>query len=1739
MQCGLFFVKVDEVARRLSVTSNILACVHMEMEFPCGYINSFVPYFLTSKGIHTYNGNMGNLFSRRDTFNICDDIETTACQFCEPRMWALSHAHSVTMSHLNYMVARYHLFDETFHACNDCFFFFRNYRYMMDVNMDVTMQAGVREIEDSIYDAYNEIGITDDVIAVQIWCEIMSVVRTKSQCVNIIPLHQRIFYFNSQRDRLASVSFRRSGILPDDVCDIVHSFMSGWMCTNKGMHIINGNIDSYEDERCQMMRNDKPCKVCSWDTIPRPCISEEDHNAKFLEIVAYVRKHRKMNDTCVICNFKGYKLCNRCYVTELNLFDNFRMQSGVSNFDLPGFDFTDDWSIKLFEDLIILLTDLYSAKSYSEYLKAVIVFSKLRISTSLINSEFSHLLVEKFKEIVEYKQQGFIDILDSGDSILNKFEEIRHAPLFSKLYRFAMFAMSISLFDKVGITFDKLGYSFMEKTAVKRKFHMGPDLISCFIDTLLFLCRKGYQVYVSRSFDPLYHSGSEYEKFYETMMRLKQQAPLMDDPETHGLHEATFLKELEEAIEKGESMYKHATRMTTNERKRIFEALHTLKGISMDLLTARFASSSRKAPFVSVIHGEPGIGKSTITNLMFIYYGQKMGLDTSSSSCYVRNSASDFWDMFRPSMWCCVLDDVAAKHPNKTPTGDESSKEVIQAANSVGFTPAQASLEKKGKNPFRCALLLMTANVKTMNAQFNFSTPSAFLRRGQYYIDAKVRPEYRNSDGRLDSRKVDCNDPYPDLWLFTIEEPVLASGRDMPKFRVIHENIGLKEFLQWYSGAIDQHVTNQNKVMDSIEKMRGAKLCSSCSLPDYLCECEEITAQSGNDLNYSLFTLILFLLLGIVTFEFFARFAKLKMMYYFHRRFSGFISSYYRIRNYFCYRLSDKEVWYQMGEKIRKSYKPPTYLVKLGALLASGGICYKVLRYLFRPRQGGVVPVPDSERKNPWYNVDNNIAQFDVDVKVSCLKGQVNTLISKMSNNVMFIDFVKGSKSFFSRTVCLKGQIYLTCNHCVPEDFDYVRVISANSQSGVNTNRQFTLEKSQIYRDKSNDLCLLHLTKMTPRTDITPYFVKASMNVRANGLYLKRQEDGSIIQNAVTAAGRNWGFVPEFLIAARTWSGTPQMQTIDGDCGMPLILDTAKGPVIVGVHSAARTNEVYATEVSFEWIEEHISHFNSFTLQASQPILSAPSVARSITKLHHKSVFRYIEEGDASVYGSFTGFRQQPKSMVENTIMSDYLALVGYKIKYTRPPLNWWMGKRIGALDLTNPVSEMKQDILSKCADEYLNDIIEHLPTEEWNKIEVYDDFTTINGAAGVSYVDAINRGTSAGAPWAKKKSFLNHAVPPRGQILDPVMPNQEVMERVRFIEERYRNNERYHPVFTAHYKDEPISFAKAEIGKVRVFCGAPYDWTIVVRKYLLSFIRVVQRNRYVFESAPGTIAQSKEWHNMHEYLTEHGSDRIVAGDYKAFDKRMPAQLMLTAYDVIYRICEKAGYSPEELQMIRGIATDTSFPLTDFFGDLVEFVGSNPSGHPLTVIINGICNSLYMRYCYYELNPEKECSTFKSNVNLMTYGDDNIMGVSRKINFFNHTAVADCLSKIDVTYTMADKAAESVPFIHIDKATFLKRYWRFDKDLGYYVCPLEHDSIEKSLMTWTRSKTIVKEEQAIAVITSAVREYFFYGKKIFNDRRDILMKMANDLGLQPWILESTFPTWDSLAKTWLEVSRGL
>jgi len=146
----------------------------------------------------------------------------------------------------------------------------------------------------------------------------------------------------------------------------------------------------------------------------------------------------------------------------------------------------------------------------------------------------------------------------------------------------------------------------------------------------------------------------------------------------------------------------------------------------------------------------------------------------------------------------------------------------------------------------------------------------------------------------------------------------------------------------------------------------------------------------------------------------------------------------------------------------------------------------------------------------------------------------------------------------------------------------------------------------------------------------------------------------------------------------------------------------------------------------------------------------------------------------------------------------------------------------------------------------------------------------------------------------------------------------------------------------------------------------------------------------------------------------------------------------------------------------------------------------------------------------------------------MTYGDDNVMGVSRSIDWFNHTSIQETLAINGVTYTMADKESASVPFINIKDVTFLKRAWVWNSEIGAYMAPLEHDSIEKMLLVCVESKSVSAQQQALSIATSAVNEYFFYGKEVFNEKREMMIEIINECDMQYHYSMSPFPTWDEL-----------
>lgn len=1433
------------------------------------------------------------------------------------------------------------------------------------------------------------------------------------------------------------------------------------------------------------------------------------------------------------------------------------------------------------------------------------IFTDKSVTGTILGSQRSlySVLVNKLDEIFNndeteidlsdmLPQDGITDNFRQVRSALDSFSAFKESPLYRKVYKFLLYALSFSLFEKAGVNFTTLGYRKVEEEAARKKYSSRFDFAEVCADTLLYLCETGYQIMKTGEIQPIFHSGTSYEKWYDDYCSIKKQSAYIHSPlvyeEVLGIKfvESHFLREIRECIEKGEAICKYGGKMGQSEKTRLRGMVDSLHMIQCELLTTTKAMENREEPFSILIYGDSKIGKSSIKDMLRIHYAKKQGLSVDPSYCYTVSPTDKHWTNFSSEQHTLIMDDVAFLNPKSAPNGDPTVMNLLQVINGVPFMPEQAALEKKGKTPLRAKLVIATTNTEDLNAHYYFSCPSAVQRRFPYIVIPRVKRIFADKCGFLDSSKIlHTPQDYPDRWTWTVKkvDPVKVVDaksvqRKKANMTTILDKVSLKDFLNFYNKAIEDHDSINQSMQRTTEAMESAELCNLCYMPSSFCDCAQVgeleayhapfefdnDTISESDLYHlgvqfldksGLFYLLTFVNMYIVNIF------STVLASTFGLLFTAFwwFGYWQIVQDYITYKLTYLAIWLfannnhrtwirLLGQRVHRSFAVPHILGVIAGTLTAAVIITKI-RKVFAPspqsgKSHGVIPTPrDKERDNVWYSSAYETSNLDLTPVITSNKSlDPEYYISLLSKNCVYFNLKEDGVERFTRGFCIKGQYYGLNNH-VFDDFKegfHLTITNQTMSEGVTTNLSFYVSMSQIKRFPERDFALMFLPNMPPRKDITKHFPKSSYRSENTVLFLGRRNNGEMQQQSVFNVRKDINArITAYNIVTDAYMGKVHGQTRPGDCGSLYISFSKLGPAIIGMHSLGKGDCAAAIALDCDFLENVLKSFDFYDIQSGTPELSSETAEMVLGELSKKSIFRYIHEGKATVYGSYRGFKTSMKSKVVPTPMNSYLSNHGYKTRYVAPVMRGYLPWRIAGLDLVNPVRDLDYMQLRKCKEAMLKDLLGS--DLDLSMLEIYDDFTTVNGCAGVAYIDKINRSTSAGNPWkCTKKRFLRE-IPPIAGNQDPVEVNDEIWDRANRIIEKYINKERAHPVFCAHLKDEAVSRKKAANGKTRVFTGAPLDFTLVVRKYLLSVCRLIQTFRFEFESAPGTIAQSPEWGQIYAYLVEHGVDRIIAGDYAKFDKRMAAMLILLAFEILIDLCVASGnYTDDDIKVLWGIAFDTAFAMIDFNGDLVQFFGSNPSGHPLTVIINGLVNSLYMRYCYLHLNPEKRVDNFRQHVNLMTYGDDNIMGVSKEAPWFNHTAISEYLGSLGIGYTMADKEALSVPYIHISEASFLKRSWHYDDDVQGWLAPLDHESIEKSLMTNVASKTLWPGQQAVQIVSTASQEYFFYGKKIFEAKRSFLQNMLSELDctqcnpaigehkMHYHVQESTFPTWKDL-----------
>jgi hypothetical protein len=175
-----------------------------------------------------------------------------------------------------------------------------------------------------------------------------------------------------------------------------------------------------------------------------------------------------------------------------------------------------------------------------------------------------------------------------------------------------------------------------------------------------------------------------------------------------------------------------------------------------------------------------------------------------------------------------------------------------------------------------------------------------------------------------------------------------------------------------------------------------------------------------------------------------------------------------------------------------------------------------------------------------------------------------------------------------------------------------------------------------------------------------------------------------------------------------------------------------------------------------------------------------------------------------------------------------------------------------------------------------------------------------------------------------------------------------------------------------------------------------------------------------------------------------------------------------------------------------------------------------------------------MRYAYGECGYDVD--DFGDHVALLTYGDDNMMSVSAERPNFHHTSIAAALGEVGVTYTMADKEAESVPYVPMSEVTFLKRAWRFCDEENVWLAPLEMESVHKMLCVIVESKTVTLGEQMADIIRSAHSEMFFHGETKFRKWDELLKRLISENDMDVWFRDQKLPTYGQLWQRFRAVS---
>lgn len=742
----------------------------------------------------------------------------------------------------------------------------------------------------------------------------------------------------------------------------------------------------------------------------------------------------------------------------------------------------------------------------------------------------------------------------------------------------------------------------------------------------------------------------------------------------------------------------------------------------------------------------------------------------------------------------------------------------------------------------------------------------------------------------------------------------------------------------------------------------------------------------------------------------------------------------------------------------------------------------------------------------------------------------------KLAKNVVYVRYIVGNNPITTTNgFFISSNVLLLPFHNIPkEDFE-VEVIRGETAL---PHRSFVskISTDHIYEFENKDFCLVYISNGGDWANMLPYFPLDKP--RDCGFVMPyRSLDGTIS----TFKGKTANSV--VYNGFRKFAGSYyklNKPTFNGLCMAPLISDSVAN-IVLGFHLGGATGTtrgcsglLLQSEISAA--VNQLKRITQLPIATGEGTLDTTKYGATIFSgkdIDMKSPVNYFPpEIPISVYGSCPGGVKYYTTVSKSSISDSIEVHCGDSNIYGGPkfgPETWkpWYKGLEGYSDIApGPFPSS----IKWAVDDYIQPILEKFDDFEiFRNLKPLSDREVLNGIDGLRFVDRMARNKSVGFPLVGPLSsyMLVDELGDGEVVLDPIF-----WEEVAKMEENALNGIRSYPVFKASLKDEVTKLSK---DKVRVFTAASMAHKLVLRKYFLPLTLVLCSDPSVSECAVGINAYGPEWDDMVTHATEFGVDRIIAGDFKAYDQKLPPSVTRAAFSVFIRMAKKANYSERDITIMEHLVSDVVHATVAYNGTLIGFNGSQPSGQNLTVFINNISNGILHRCAYLDSSklPRGDILPFRENLRMIFYGDDSTGSVSKKCTWFDNQIMSSMMDDYGMTYTPPDKAGSHPKFRPSGEISFLKRNSRFDPDIKHNVGALEMASIFKSLHCVMKSKHVSEKELCATNIDNALRELFLHGRSEYERRRLQLNIVASECDVAH-LCSNLSKTFDDCLVSWKE-----